>query len=578
MRATICACGGAAAVADNSGAPALLLAALLLALGGCRSVGEHRDAADAAAYGEIGAAQERVHGERRDFSIDTALSGRDPQSVSPGELLQGRGDRRQREIHIAEALALATEHSREYQTQKETLFLAALALDDARHVFAPQWTATVDSALRRGADGEVRGTADGQLSVQHALENGASVGLTLAEDLLRFFTGDQRSTATTALSLDLTQPLARGGGVAVARERLTQAERDLIYAVRSFARFQKTFALEIVDRYYRLLQQRDTVRNQYQNFQNLRRARERAEALARDRLPEFQVSQARQDEFRARNNYIVAVERYQADLDGFKIQLGLPLGVRLRLDPGALAALRARGLPGFGLSEEQAHQRALETRLDLLNERDRLLDARRQLVLAVDALEPGIDLTFSASLQSAAGDFADFDADDLVVGPGVRLDLPLDQLTERNAYRRQLIAWERQARAWVLGVDRAREAVRAGLRRLAEARKRHQIQGRSVDLAARRVDSTTLLLQAGRAAIRDLLEAQEALVQARNAQTRALVDYHLARLELLRDIGGLQVDEAGLHGMLAAARDSATAATPEAGDEPLITPAELFGD
>ncbi|MGB2823773.1 MAG: TolC family protein, partial [Phycisphaerae bacterium] len=61
-----------------------------------------------------------------------------------------------------------------------------------------------------------------------------------------------------------------------------------------------------------------------------------------------------------------------------------------------------------------------------------------------------------------------------------------------------------------------------------------------------RVTSTDLFLEAGRAAIRDVLEAQEALVQAQNSLTAALVAYRIAELELQRDMGVLEVNEKGL--------------------------------
>jgi outer membrane protein TolC len=53
-------------------------------------------------------------------------------------------------------------------------------------------------------------------------------------------------------------------------------------------------------------------------------------------------------------------------------------------------------------------------------------------------------------------------------------------------------------------------------------------------------------LEAGRAKIRDILEAQEALLSAQNALTAAVINYRLTELELQRDIGLLKVNEKGL--------------------------------
>lgn len=46
--------------------------------------------------------------------------------------------------------------------------------------------------------------------------------------------------------------------------------------------------------------------------------------------------------------------------------------------------------------------------------------------------------------------------------------------------------------------------------------------------------------------MRDLLEAQDALLAAQNSLTAAAVSYRLAELELQRDLGILNIDECGL--------------------------------
>jgi outer membrane protein TolC len=60
------------------------------------------------------------------------------------------------------------------------------------------------------------------------------------------------------------------------------------------------------------------------------------------------------------------------------------------------------------------------------------------------------------------------------------------------------------------------------------------------------VSSANMLLEAGRVQIRDILEAQEALLSAQNALTAAVINYRITELELQRDMGLLKVDERGL--------------------------------
>jgi hypothetical protein len=60
------------------------------------------------------------------------------------------------------------------------------------------------------------------------------------------------------------------------------------------------------------------------------------------------------------------------------------------------------------------------------------------------------------------------------------------------------------------------------------------------------VESTTFLLQAGRVTTRDLLESQDALLEAQNSVTAALVDHAIAKLSFFRDVGILQVKPDGM--------------------------------
>ena len=94
--------------------------------------------------------------------------------------------------------------------------------------------------------------------------------------------------------------------------------------------------------------------------------------------------------------------------------------------------------------------------------------------------------------------------------------------------------------------DQIKLAVRDRLSELLEARESITIQSEAVNVAQRRGDSTNLFLEAGRAEIRDVLEAQDALISAQNALTGAVIDYRLAELALQRDTGVLEVDQKGL--------------------------------
>jgi outer membrane protein TolC len=126
------------------------------------------------------------------------------------------------------------------------------------------------------------------------------------------------------------------------------------------------------------------------------------------------------------------------------------------------------------------------------------------------------------------------------------MDLPIDRFPERNNYRKSLIAQQAVIRAADEFADQIRVDVREDLGTVRVALETYRIQQNAVTLAQRRVESTGLNLEAGRANTRDILESQQALLQAQNAATRALIDYHLARLTLFLDLELLRVDPSGI--------------------------------
>lgn len=556
---------------------------MVLLLCGCKA-SYYKKSADKEVQKIIQSKQQQVFGKTNAFQIGTEWSNRKPDDVKAQDLLDQRLESAKTLLTLTDALSVATEKNRQYQLRKENLYLSALTLTRERYQFRPQFFASSTVSGNRASNGDKSGSVDSRLGVDQLLKTGGTIGVNIANDLLRFYTGDPRKSAVSAISVNLVQPLLRGAGAKIAAENLTQAERNVIYEIRDFSHYQNTFAVDIVSTYLRLLQQQDAVRNEYNNYESLVRFRERAEDLAVDRWPRFQVDQAKQDELRARSRYILAVERYQNSLDQFKVTLGLPIGHDIRLDDQALKDMETLGLAPVSLAEDSAYQLALQCRLDLLNEIDKFEDSKRKIHVAANRLRPDLNIFADVSLQSERPtDYSKFDLNDYRAGAGLQLNLPLDRLLERNSYRSSILSFERQIRSLTLFIDDVRSSVREGLRTLDQARQTYEIQRNARDLAERRVESSELSLQAGRAEVRDVLEAQTARLQAFNAVTQSIVDYHLTRLRLLLDMGVLNTenerfwmeDSAKMINSPDAPTPSTDPTAPTATDE-LITPDKLF--
>ena len=541
---------------------------------GCQTEG-HRADADAEVLAILNERSRQILGEEAGTNLVSTTVGERPDTVSPARIIQERFADGGRTLTLPAALEMAERHNRSYQLQRETLYLQALSLTGTRHKFVWNPSSTVDLGIARQTDGGLRGDSDADVSVQKLFQTGASVTATLANDLVLYFDGKPK---VPDLTLKLTQPLLRGAGAEIAAEVLTQAERDVVYAVRDYSHYQKTFAIETVGEYFRVLQDKDAVRNSYNNYLNLQKARDRAEAMAEaERLARYQVDQARQSELSARVKYLKAVESYRQALDGFKQRLSLPLGEELRLEDRALTDLVAQGLTPLELDERHGYLMAVTNRLDVLNEVDRFEDAQRKVRVAASDLKPGLDVVVDASLKKQF--YSSFSPEEFASTSGLKLKLPLNQLTERNAYRTSLINFEKQMRKLATELDSLRENIREGIRALEQERENYFIQKAALDLARQQVEVMPLLLQNDDADIRDQLEAQADLVEAQNDVTSAVVDYHVARWNLLKNLGALSVEGEQFWLKNQSVSGSSTANNPEAAEilPEVITPEQVFG-
>lgn len=519
----------------------LIFAICALFLAGCSST-YYREKADQQVYEILSQKEFGLFGKTNEFSIDTKYSQRDPDDIPAMELITGRKlDGTNVTLNLNAAIDMAFDRNRNYQTRKEQLYLTGLTLTLRRWDFAKKPFGALRGGVERERDKDFKGTTGAnRIGFNQALKSGGTIGLSLANDMVRYFTGDPRRAITTVVSANLSQPLLRGSSADIVAENLTQAERNVVYGLRDFGLFQQTFSVEIVTDYFRLLQRQDAVRNSYNNYVRLGETVKQAEAfLDADRMKLIQVDQAKQQRLSGRSSYIRAVQQYQAQLDEFKKKLEIPIGVHLNIDDSSLGALKEIGLQLVGLTDRAGYEMAVTNKLDILNEIDRFEDSKRKIKVAADSLRANLTLLTDASLQNDATDYANFDPGDFKTSAGLQLDLPFDRRSQRNTYRTRLIEFEREIRSLSITLDNARDAVREDLRELEQLRQNYEIQKESLVLANQRVAITPDLIEAGKAQIRDLLEAQDAQLAAQNAVTAVLVDYLAARLKFLVDIGVL---------------------------------------
>ena len=453
-----------------------------------------------------------------------------------------------REVSLKLAVALATANNREYQDRKEDLYLTALDLSLFRHAFATQYFGLLSGDYVHDATGETT-ALDGELGFDRLLKSGALISARIASDWTRFLTGHPDQAFGSLMTISMVQPLLRGAGEEIVTENLTQAERNVIYELREFSRFRKTFVVGVVSGYLGVLRAHDQVNNNEFNYKLKIDSRKRAAMLAdAGRQERFEVDQAEQAELTAKNALISSRQTYESLLDQFKITLALPTDTELKLDPQELQGLGDLVNVDPNYTVDHAIKIALENRLDLATSYDRVDDTRRRLHVAENNLDVELNLVGSVNVGSDENNRLSnrLDFSDGTYSLGFESDFDLDRKEERNAYREAQIAVTREERHNQQDIDDIKLAVREALRVLQLAAQSYIIQEQSVKLAETRVDSTNMLLQAGRAETRDLLDSQDDLLTAQNALTSALIAHTIAKLVFYTDIGLLQVKPDGL--------------------------------
>ena len=509
------------------------------ALAGCWSAQGSQEEVDERVYPILESASEQVTGLKKTVPI-----------VRPVDTLRQRllDSPTAVRLSLTEALDVAAENSRDFQRQKEQLYLAALDLTRSMRQFEVIYSGDVAG----GIDGQGRDTSSdvdvgAGLGASTQTESGGRIVADFATTFLRSVINGGDFDGSSILSLSITQPLMRGSGRRIAREPLTQAERNVIYQMRSFERFRATFATQVVSDYYGVVQQAQNLKNVEANYESVRQSRLRTEEeFKASRKTISDLGREQQSELSASNNRVRAQNQLETSLDRFKITLGLPVTSKVDLDDSELDRLAERGVTQFSLEEPTAVSIALDRRYDHRTVLDQVADAARKIAVAEDALRMGLGFVSAISVPSKDGPGVEPDWSKVNWSAGFDLDLAFNRFDERNAYRSSLIALEVSIRSREQSQDNIASQIRSALRNIQTAFDSYGIQVEAEKVARLRVESTTELYAAGRTNALDVLDAKDSLLSAQLSLTQAIVDYAIARIQLLRDLEGLRLEPQGL--------------------------------
>jgi hypothetical protein len=309
------------------------------------------------------------------------------------------------------AVQMALVNSPGYQQNLETLYLSAIDVTSERFAFDTQFFAgneTFFTSLGRaapGAGGRSRSIlrTDTDFTARKLFASGGELVAGMANSFVWQFSGPNTETVNTILDFTFVQPLLRRAGQDVILEALTVQERRLLNNIRSMHRYRQGFYVDIVTGqnppqgpqrgggglggtaaglfgvaglstgggggggagggggvgagqvggYLGLLQDVREIANLRANVEGLRRSLEMLEALFEsNRIDRLQVDQARQNLFNQQAQLITAEAAYQQALDNFKISLGLPPSLNIKINDPLLDQFELLGPDMVALQNE----------------------------------------------------------------------------------------------------------------------------------------------------------------------------------------------------------------------------------
>ena len=497
------------------------------------------------------------------------------------------------EIGLVDAVRIAAFNSMDYKSRKESLYQAALSMDLADNEFRTIFASTLSSNMQIYRDTKEKDAVANHaishneqttLGFNRKFRNGIRLTGSIMANLAGMLTGNRRTAWGSSADLSVSVPLLRGSGTLVNTEALTQAERSFIYTVRDFEQYKRSFICQIESAYLSLVLAKRQRQNQDEAFRRVLRSTRRSYRMAQaSRMSQADFEQAHQSELSSKASWIAACQSYESTKDSFKMTLGLPPDARIEPRESDLLELEkyvsryaqleiepyrddgkkseTKLEPPDSVDDGDLKRRtdialaiAFSNRLDFISCRDRLEDAQRHLLIAEDALRAEV------TLGAATSGFADtvgplsrrngiehgkLHPRDWTLTPVLTVDLPVERRSERNAYRSALIAVEAAVRAYQAEEDSLKNTVRGDMRSMSRTKDDLQIQFVAMNLAERRVRNQEILLQAGRADMTVMLEAQDSLVSAKNSLYGAMISYKNQELALQRDLGLLDVSVGG---------------------------------
>ncbi len=353
--------------------------------------------------------------------------------------------------------------------------------------------------------------------------------------------GNQVFPRTSNARLTLTQPILRGLGPNAAHYDLRNSQRGRESQERNFELARQRIAIQATTAFYQVILQRQLLAVARQSLKRSESLLKASEArLQVGLVSKLDVFRAELQASQAQESMVRAETSLENALESFRSILGL--AATEPVEPEAV------DLPDIGAPEpvepiEVLVARGKESRIDLTESRDQVEDARRTASLAKQNLLPQLDVNVSMSQFGFGNSFGSaWDAGDRRFSMFLSGSYPLERSSAAAQKAEADLVLEGRRRGLRQQHLQIELEVRSAARELERLAKSIELQKKAVDIAEQQRQLATLRYQRGLASNFDVVDAEGSLVVARGALVGLLTSHRIARYELLRATGTLDVE------------------------------------
>ncbi len=435
-------------------------------------------------------------------------------------------------LSVEEAVHLALAHNLNLHNTVDSVSSARISQGLAESRFNIKLTPAFASGFGSQAGQDQRYG----LEASKLLPYGATVTASAASDFARSAFGNVNASN---LSFTVTQPLLRGFGPKATQFDLENAKRSSQSSERNLEIARQRLAVEVVASYYNIVRQQGLIdvadKSVERSYELLRASEARLKVGLASQLDVFRAELLLSQ---AEESLINREEALELAMDTFKFNLGLDPREEVFLE-----MVEPEYQPVM-LDLDAQTQLALNSRLEIREERDRTHDSVRAVSVSRQNLLPQLDLNVRYERLGLGTNLSEsFNLDDDAIGVFLSTSYTLDQSSERaSVAQSQLELAARRRSVQLLEYNVTRE-VRAVCRNVARIGKSIVLQEKNIDFAEKQFRLASLRYQRGLANNFDIIDAENNLISARSNYISLTADYNVALIELKRVTGTLDLHE-----------------------------------